>query len=154
LKSNGRIDLDRTRILIEQARPLHITFHRAFDMTRDPIEALNDLIQLGVDTVLTSGHQSSAEKGLALIRELVEYADNRINIMPGGGIHANNIRNVVEKSNATTFHFSAKTLVASDMEYRNPNLTMGANDQTSEYKRIMADGAIIRRIIEKASGET
>ena len=134
LRADGAIDVDRTRILIEQARPLDVTFHRAFDMTNDPQKALDDLITLGVDTVLTSGQASSAEQGLPLITDLVTQAQGRMKIMPGAGINPTNIRKIVIDSGASEFHFSGKATIASGMQHRNDALAMGGADSLSEYQ--------------------
>lgn len=150
LQSDGHIDVERTRELIDLARPLEVTFHRAFDMTVDPHHALDSLIALGVDTLLTSGQQSTAEQGLPLIAELVKQANGRIRIMPGSGINPNNIKAIVEGSGATEFHFSGKTSVDSPMQYHNPNLSMGGKDVGSEYQRSYADADTIRAIIANA----
>ena len=91
LSATGEIDIARTRELIALARPLSVTFHRAFDMTPDPFRALETLIELGVDRVLTSGQEASVLEGLPLIVELTERAGERIVIMPGGGITARNV---------------------------------------------------------------
>lgn len=150
LRPDGHVDIDRTRILIEQVRPLQVTFHRAFDMTADPYRALNDLIDLGVDTILTSGQQAAAEQGIDLITDLVKQADGRIKIMPGSGINPTNIKTIVTQSGATEFHFSGKTSQPSQMTYRNLNLSMGGQDDASEYDITIADEDIIRAIIHNA----
>ncbi len=151
LQADGNIDIDRTRILIEQARPLDVTFHRAFDMAVDPVQALEDLIGLGVNMVLTSGQESSAKKGLPLIAKLVERANGRIKIMPGAGINPTNIRLVVEQSGASDFHFSGKAVVQSGMDYRNDKLAMGGGDNLSEYELTVADANTIREVIDNAN---
>ncbi|MFO1060397.1 MAG: copper homeostasis protein CutC [Dongiaceae bacterium] len=84
LQPDGTIDAARSRALIERARPLSVTFHRAFDMTPEPFAALETLIGLGVDRVLTTGQEVSALEGLPLIVELVRRAGDRIIVMPGG----------------------------------------------------------------------
>ena len=86
LSAAGEVDMARTRGLIALARPLSVTFHRAFDMTPEPSRALDMLIELGVDRVLTSGQEASVLEGLPLIVELMNRAGNRIIVMPGGGI--------------------------------------------------------------------
>jgi len=150
LRDDGTVDIDRTRILIEQARPLDVTFHRAFDMTTDPKQALDDLIALGVNTVLTSGQEATAELGLPLITELVKQAQGRINVMPGAEINPNNISIIVKQSGATEFHFSGKATIDSGMQYRNDKLAMGGGDSLSEYQLTVADANTIRAIIENA----
>jgi copper homeostasis protein len=151
LLSDGHIDVERTRELIKLAQPLEVTFHRAFDMAKDPHHALDNLISLGVDTLLTSGQQPTAEQGLSLITELVKQADGRIRIMPGSGINPNNIKALVEGSSAKEFHFSGKTSVDSPMQYHNPTLSMGGKDVGSEYQRSYADADTIQAIIANAN---
>ena len=87
LTPDAKVDKERTARLIEAARPLKVTFHRAFDMTVDPFEALEDLIELGVDRILTSGKEPSTEQGIDLLVELVKRANDRIIILPGCGIN-------------------------------------------------------------------
>ena len=95
LQADGAIDAARTRALIARARPLAVTFHRAFDMTPDPFAALETLIELGVERVLTSGQEASVLEGLPLIAELVRRAGEKIIVMPGGGITARNVERIV-----------------------------------------------------------
>ena len=92
------------------ARPMSITFHRAFDLVADPHQSLDDLIHLGVDRVLTSGKQSSALEGLPLITELVKQADGRITILPGAGITQQNIQQIVHHSAAQEAHVYSAAL--------------------------------------------
>ena len=93
LNNDNTIDLERTKELVELTRPLEFTFHRAFDKIIDPIKGLEELIEIGVDRVLTSGQEDSAIKGVKLIEELIEIAANRIAIMPGSGVKSDNINN-------------------------------------------------------------
>lgn len=108
LNDDGTIDKERTKKLIQLAHPLKITFHRAFDMTRDPFVALNDLINLDVERILTSGQEVSAYKGIKLIEELVIKSKNKIIIMPGGGINENNAAEIVNRSKVKEIHGSAR----------------------------------------------
>ena len=96
LTKDGDIDVPLMRRLIEAAKPLSVTCHRAFDVCRDPFTALEQLIELGCDRILTSGQQSDAVKGIPLIAELVKRADGRIIIMPGCGVRENNIGKIEE----------------------------------------------------------
>ena len=148
LQSDGGIDTRRTRELIAVARPLSITFHRAFDMCRDPREALAELIDIGVDTLLTSGQEATAETGSPLIAELVARAAGKIDIMPGAGINAGNIGHIAEATGARSFHFSAREVVDGPMSYRNPRLTMGG-EISEEYERNYASAEQIRRLINR-----
>jgi len=108
LNEDGTIDKERIKELIRLAHPLKITFHRAFDMTRDPFKALDDLIELGIERVLTSGQEVSAYKGMKLIEELVIKSKDKIIIMPGGGINENNAAEIVNRSNVKEIHGSAR----------------------------------------------
>ena len=92
LLENGNVDLLRTKKLIEVSNPLSFTFHRAYDCAPDPLKALSDLMSLGVSRILTSGQQSSAEKGLELLKQLNLLSGSKIIIMPGSGIHSGNVR--------------------------------------------------------------
>ncbi len=145
LLADGSIDIARTRELASAARPLSVTFHRAFDMCREPRAALGQLIDMGVNTLLTSGQAPSAAEGMPLIVELVAWAAGRIDIMPGAGIHPGNIARIAEATGAQTFHFSARETVDGPMQYRNPRLMMG--DEISEYARSYASAERIQKIM-------
>ncbi|MBC8300002.1 MAG: copper homeostasis protein CutC [Pelagibacterales bacterium] len=95
LNTNNTIDLERTKELIELSRPLEFTFHRAFDKIVDPIKGLEELIEIGVDRVLTSGQEDSAIKGIGLIEKLIKIAANRIAIMPGSEVRSVNIKEFI-----------------------------------------------------------
>ena len=95
LNTDNTIELERTKELIELSRPLEFTFHRAFDKIVDPIKGLEELIEIGVDRVLTSGQEDSAIKGIGLIEKLIEIAANRIAIMPGSGVRSINIKEFI-----------------------------------------------------------
>lgn len=109
LKKNGRLDLPVLKKMLAAARPMEITCHRAFDCTPDPFAALEDLILLGFDRILTSGQTESAFEGKFLIQKLVERAAGRIQIQPGAGIHSENIGEIRRATGAENFHFTAKT---------------------------------------------
>jgi len=100
LNADGTLDKKRCKELIDRARPLKVTCHRAFDMTRDPFEALEDCIELGFDRILTSGQQATASKGVDLISQLIQKAKGRIVIMPGTGVNEDTVVEIVQKSRA------------------------------------------------------
>jgi copper homeostasis protein len=120
LMADGQIDKERTTRLVELAYPLGVTFHRAFDKCREPLQALEDIIATGCERILTSGQQPTASEGMALIQQLIEQADQRITIMPGSGVNSNNIAMLAQKTGAVEFHSSARTTVQSDMQYHLP----------------------------------
>ncbi len=115
LLADGQVDSIRMAELIEQARPMQVTFHRAFDRCRDPFEALEALIGLGCDRLLTSGMKNTAGDGAATIARLVEQANGRIEVMPGSGITERNILQIAASTGATSFHSSAKVALESKM---------------------------------------
>jgi copper homeostasis protein len=150
LAAGGRIDVQRTTCLVAAARPMQVTFHRAFDMTRDPREALETLMELGVDRVLTSGQRRSVPEGLELIRELVDQAGNRIVVMPGCGIQEDNLREVLEVTGAQEVHFTAFRSRESEMGYRNPDPVMGASRLPGEYELQVTDPERVREFLRQA----
>lgn len=148
LQPNGEIDVDMMKELLQWARPLTVTFHRAFDMTRDPLEALDTLISLGVERVLTSGRKSKAILGVDLIRELVQRAQNQIIIMPGAGISAANVKDIIANTGVKEVHMSLKEKVDSVMKYRNDQVAMGGNLILSEYETFFTSEKAVRTIRE------
>jgi copper homeostasis protein len=146
LKPDGMIDKARCRELIERSRPLKATCHRAFDMTRDPFEALEDCIEAGFERILTSGHRTTAMEGVDLIAQLNERANGRIVIMPGSGINEGNVAEIQRRTGATEFHFSAVHQRLSDMNYRNESIAGMGSTQNSEYHVRSVDPQIIRNI--------
>jgi copper homeostasis protein len=152
LTADGRIDDARFTRLIAAARPMSVTCHRAFDMTRDPKEALETLVDLGVDRVLTSGQQPSVPEGIELIGELVELAADRISIMPGCGIDEGNIRAIVEQAGVREVHFTAFSHQESGMTYRNPRPFMGSVELPGEYDLQLTDPERVRRLVGEITG--
>lgn len=144
LKEDGSVDETRTRALTELARPLSVTFHRAFDMSRDPYEALETLITIGIDRILTSGQESSALEGLDLISDLVRKAGDRIIIMPGGGINERNFNRIVEQSGARELHVAALAEVEGPMKYRNTRCFMGGELRPPEFGLLTTDAGRVR----------
>ncbi len=108
LDSKSVIDIERNKEIIKKARPLSVTFHRAYDVTPDPMEALDSLLELQVDRLLTSGQKSSAYKGIGLIKKLALAAQKKIIIMPGGGVTEKNINKIISETGVTEIHASAK----------------------------------------------
>lgn len=152
LTENGDIDIEQTKQLIDAARPLSITFHRAFDMCRDPFEGLNILIDLGVDRLLTSGQEESVIEGIDLIKDLQERAQGKIIIMPGGGITPRNLKKLVADTGVTEVHFAAMKAVASGMTFRNERVYMGGTLRPPEYESQVADDQLIRSMASQLKG--
>jgi len=150
LTADGTIDAPRTRDLIVRARPLSVTFHRAFDMTPDPFAALETLVGLGVDRVLTSGQEASVLEGLPLIAELVRRAGDRIIVMPGGGITPRNVDRILAAAKPREIHFAALEPAAGGMRFRREHVFMGGELRPPEYDRLVTSAATIRAVMEKA----
>ena len=128
LTENGDVDIEQNRRLMECAKGMSVTFHRAFDRCNDPRRALAQLIELGVDRVLTSGQQPTALEGVPLLKELNALAADRIIILAGCGVTETNIKHIADATGVGEFHFSARVPVKSRMEYMNPDVYMGAKD--------------------------
>src|SRR5688572_18117777 len=146
LTPEGRIDKKRCKELIDKARPLKVTCHRAFDMTRDPFEALEDCIEAGFDRILTAGQQAQAIKGADLIGELIKKASGRIAIMPGSGVNENTVSEIVSISRAQEVHFSATAFRDSAMQYRNDQIAGMGSDEGAEFKLRTVDPNRVRAI--------
>lgn len=149
LRADGTVDVDRTAQLVALAHPLPVTFHRAFDMTRDPFEALDAVIRTGAVRILTSGQQPAAEAGLPVLRQLVEQAAGRIELMAGAGVNPGNARALIE-AGVDALHLSGSVRYDSAMLYRQPSTSM-ASAVPGEYERIEADEAIIRNVVDQLS---
>jgi copper homeostasis protein len=150
LTSDGRIDEARMTALIEAAQPLSVTCHRAFDMTRDPEEALEALIRCGVHRVLTSGQRATAVAAIPLFRKLNAQAAGRIIIMTCGELGPETIAQVRRETGLTEFHFAALRTEPSGMQYRNPAVGMGGTEREREYTNAVTDPALIRATIAAA----
>ncbi|MFC1574908.1 copper homeostasis protein CutC, partial [Gemmatimonadota bacterium] len=139
--------------IMAAAGPLSVTFHRAFDMTRDPFQALEALVRLGVDRILTSGQERSVPEGLGLIGRLVEAARGRISIMPGGGIREENLADVVRETGVGEVHFTAFSHEESPMRHRNPRPLMGGDRVPGEFERVVTDPERVRSFIGELTRE-
>lgn len=146
LTAEGDIDTVTCKRLIKAADGMSVTFHRAFDMCRNPQKALEELIALGCHRVLTSGQAPTAEAGIELLSKLVEQADGRIIIMPGCGVSSNNAAKILQATGANEIHASARKSVGSGMIYRNSSVSMG-NSDCDEYARKETDVNEVRAIV-------
>ncbi len=144
LRPDGSIDTENLRALLNLAYPLPVTFHRAFDLSHDPIESLNALIDMGIERVLTSGQQPTADVGLPLLRELSKQAAGRIEVMAGGGITAQNAELFIDTGIAA-LHLTAKRILPSPMQFRRPSVSMAAS-VPNEYERAEANLTILRQV--------
>ncbi|BBR59365.1 MULTISPECIES: copper homeostasis protein CutC [unclassified Klebsiella] len=141
LNPEGQVDVPRMRQIMVAAGPLAVTFHRAFDMCANPLQAADVLADLGVSRVLTSGQQPSAEKGISLIRELIAR-EGTPTVMAGAGVRASNLSLFLE-AGVKEVHSSAGQWLPSEMRYRNPGLSMSTDPDADEYSRYAVDGAAV-----------
>lgn len=148
LKADGTIDMERNRELKQAAGSLSTTFHRAFDVCRDPFEALEQIIALGFDRILTSGQEATAPQGTELLARLVERAAGRIIVMPGCGVNEHNVAELARRTGAQEFHMSARHRVEGGMEYRNERVSMGGTVTVEEFARDITDPERVARSIE------
>ena len=162
LNADGTVDKERCKQLVELAYPLGVTFHRAFDRTKKPLlispkgrnpdsanseffsQALEDIIEMGCERILTSGLKPTALEGIEIITALIKQADNRIIIMPGSGVRSDNIIELAKKTGAAEFHTSARMNVDSKMTY--------ANEMMKESLRsVTVDEVEVKRLVELLS---
>lgn len=146
LTADGAVDAARCAALVAEAGPLEVTFHRAFDMVRDPDEALEALVAAGCRRILTSGGAPTAAGGAETLRRLVARAAGRIEVMAGSGVNPGNARQLAQLG-VDALHFSARTLRPSSMRWRNEALSMGGCPGVPEYASVEADETIIRQIL-------
>ncbi len=152
LTADGRLDRERMAELVAIARPMAVTCHRAFDMARDAGEALETLIELGIERVLTSGQEASALEGLPVIAALVRQAAGRIIVMPGGGITERNAARIVQGSGAEELHFAAMRRSESGMRFRRDHVFMGGELRAPEFARSVTSADALAGVIERAGG--
>lgn len=147
LTADGNIDTTTCSRLVKAAQGMNITFHRAFDMCCDPYRALEEIIELGCNRILTSGLAATAEAGIPLIKRLVTTADGRIMIMPGCGVNATNAARILQETGATEIHASARKSVGSAMLFRHSGVSMG-NPDSDEFARKETDANEVRAIVD------
>jgi copper homeostasis protein len=147
LDVNGTLDVERSRRLVDAARPLAVTFHRAFDMTADLFQALEDVCAAGADRVLTSGGEQTSLQGIETIARLVEQSADRIIVMPGSGIKPDNARALVEQTGAREIHVGLRSSVPNPMLHRNPRISLGTV-KDREYDRHVVLEENVRKLCE------
>jgi copper homeostasis protein len=146
LHENGTVDGDRTRRLVALAGERETVFHRAFDVTPDPFVALDQLVDLGITRVLTSGQKDSVPEGAPLIRRLLEHAAGRIEVLPGGGIAAWNVRECVERTGCRQVHLTAFRSAVDPSTHACPQVTFGGALQPAEDRYDITDAALVSRL--------
>lgn len=151
LRADGTIDVERNRYLMDCASGMSATMHRAFDRTADPALALEQVIDLGFDRILTSGQQPQSIQGVDLLAKLNRQAAGRITLMAGSGVNEQNIRTIRDVTGLHEFHFSGRESRPSAMQYVNPNLYMGrpgANEAALDYTTARRVAATIAQLLD------
>ena len=151
LDADGNIEKERMRQLVELARPLKVTCHRAIDMSSDLLRAAHDLIDAGVDRILTSGGEKSAIAGIHAIAQLVQATQGRIPIMACGGIFRGNAQRIVEQTNVPEIHVGLGDAVPSPMRFRNHKIAMGSLADSEYQRQVVSEGSVrdLRTTLDK-----
>lgn len=134
LTADGDVDMRAMRLFMEVAGTMSVTFHRAFDLCRDPEEALERIVELGCSRLLTSGQAATAFAGIPLLKCLVEQASGRLSVMPGCGVSADNAAQILQATGAVEIHASARRPFTSGMNFRHDGVSMG-RPSNDEYER-------------------
>ena len=152
LTQDGLIDRDRCRQIVELVGDKEAVFHRAFDVTPDPLEALDQLVELGIKRILTSGQAPSVPEGAGLLKELIGCAGDRIEILPGGGIRHHNIQEIIEQTGAKQVHLSAFEQRSDPSVHNRPRITFGGALRPPEDRYDIVNQNAIRSISNLLSG--
>lgn len=147
LTPDGRIDERVTGAMIEAARPLAVTFHRAFDLAVDAREGMEALARLGIERVLTSGQANTAVEGIPLLREMVQRSAGRITVLAGGGIDEKNALRIVRETGVREIHLRGSVVEDSAMQYRRPGVFMGKCYEPDEYRRSATGEQRVRDVV-------
>ena len=151
LTEEGEVDMEANRRLIDTAKPMSVTFHRAFDRTANPMKALEDIIALGCDRILTSGQQPKAIDGTDLLAKLekrIEESESEIQLLAGSGVNEDNIREIFDATGIHEYHFSARVNVPSRMKHYNHEVYMGAKG-ADEANSLVTSAERVKNTIEK-----
>ncbi len=144
LNPDGTIDIEIMKKLVELARPMQVTFHRAFDICKNPLNALDQIIDLGIERILTSGQQNLAIDGLSFLEKLIQQSQNRLIIMAGSGVNATNFSDF-QKIGIQEIHFSAKRQVNSFMFFEHSMVQL----ETNPYINWVSDIQKIKKTVDR-----
>ena len=150
LNDNGTIDTKRTAQLTKRAGNLKTVFHRAFDVTPNPMYALEQVVDLGFTRILTSGQKRYAHDGAELIKQLIDTSAGRVEIMPGGGVRPHNLRDLVDRTGCRMVHLSAHMGLLDRSTHGNPLLTFGSTSSRSEDQIDVIDRSVVAAIVAEA----
>ncbi len=152
LLPDGTVDVERTKQLVELASPMQVSFHRAFDLTKDTMKALEDVISTGCTRILTSGNRPQVMDGIDHVTNLIREAADRIIIMPGGGINDKNLSRILQ-TGAQEIHLSGRRKVESPMEFKKPYLRLTDIPGHTDYVIEETDVKVIRDIVDLLPAE-
>ena len=152
LTPRGEIDVEKTTEIVKLASPMSVTFHRAFDMCKDPYNALEELIEVGVDRILTSGQKNMAPEGIDLIADLVKKAGDRVIIMPGAGLEVENAAEFHAKVGAKEYHSTLWDEIESVMAFRRSDVFMGGSPEIPEFTWMQTNPEKVSLFIEEMTG--
>jgi len=145
LKSDGTINMEQMKIIMEDAKGMSVTLHRAFDVCKDPYKALEAAKELGINSILTSGQKDTCVAGKELLKELVKLSKNELEILVGSGVEARVIKEIYPVIQAKAYHMSGKVTIDSQMKYRKPDINMGL-PTLNEYEIWQTDEGKIREV--------
>jgi copper homeostasis protein len=146
LNNDSSINTTVLSRMVKIADPMNITFHRAFDLTKDPIQAMNDIISTGARRILTSGQRPGAIEGKDLVARLIQLADGKISIMPGSGVNASNIAELCRFTLANEIHASVRLIKQGGMTYSNPLVNLHAGSIINDSSFLLPDPDQIRKM--------
>lgn len=149
LTSDGQVDVTRTKSLVEHAKPMKVTFHRAFDLTPDPVKALKAVIETGAERILTSGQKPTAVEGIALLEQLAKEAGDSIEIMAGAGVNHDNAAQLAA-AGVHSLHLTAKAFRPGRQKYFPADISM-AGGIPDEHSVMYADLALVEAIVQVVS---
>ncbi len=147
LTAEGDVDIPLMEQLMKASQGMSVTFHRAFDVCRNPQKAIEDIIALGCNRILTSGQQPTAERGIPLLKELQQQASDRIILLAGCGVNETNIAHIARETGIREFHFSARENIESSMLYHNSAVSMGGTVHIDEYTHTITTAERVKRTI-------
>jgi copper homeostasis protein len=152
LTADGNVDIEAARALVQLAAPMEVTFHRAIDMSRDPVASVEDVIRTGARRILTSGAEATAQQGIPRIAQMMKIAKGRIGVMVCGSVRAENVQEIAHATRASEFHAALRNPVPSPVVYQNHTLHLGSPD-SDEYGRqvvLVEDVRNLRQAMETA----
>ena len=147
LTAEGNVDIPLMEQLMKASQGMSVTFHRAFDVCRNLRKAIEDIIELGCNRILTSGQQPTAERGIPLLKELQQQASDRIILLAGCGVNEANIAHIARETGIREFHFSARENIESSMLYHNSAVSMGGTVHIDEYTHTITTAERVKRTI-------